>query len=137
MTRVRLFIFALLLVSLAGCIEPSSTKLHNNFFAHKSEFAQLLQLYKEAKGTLPENLLKMQSIEKTVGVSGATYVTECLIWFQSYTTESTSKGIDKGYAHLCTAPANPDLIVQDIDHYALPKELYYTAYQKLEDNWYF
>jgi hypothetical protein len=145
----------LLLCTLTGCEaqHPKDEVLLKNFRDHKAEFEQLLQMFHADKrlsrvardftrpanptevGITEERLREYRKLFDVLGLSAGIegYGEKESVFFLASTQGLSVSGSSKGYAYLATPP---ELIVDQLDGYKPPDGKSFSAFRRIEGNWY-
>ena len=130
---------------------PSSQELINNFHNHRPEFERLLQmaqedpeLYRvaydftrpenpETIGVTQERLDEYRRLFDALNLEAGIEKGRDDVWLIASARGLSISGSAKGYIYSQTPPG---LIVEDLDSYDSPDGRSFTAFQKIEENWY-
>jgi hypothetical protein len=134
-----------------GGAHPSSQELINNFLSHRPEFERLLQmaqedqeLYRvaydstrpenpEAIGLTQERLTEYRGLFDELNLEAGIEKGGDNVWFIASARGLSVSGSAKGYIY---TQIPPDLVVEDLDNYFSADGRSFTAFQKIEENWY-
>jgi hypothetical protein len=148
------FLTCLILSSLScSSKHPSDASMAANFQSHKTEFEELLQMFKGDKGlgrvaydftrpanpgevgVSPQRLVEYRRLfdrlKLSAGVEG--YGDKDQVWFIASTQGLSVSGSSKGFAYL-TKP--PSLQVVELDGYRSADGKSFQAFRHIEGNWY-
>ena len=140
---------------MSGCSSkhPTDQSLIDNFQSHKSEFNQLLQMFRADRSLgrvaydftrpanpqdigisqqrLAEYRALFDQLDLSAGIEG--YDEKGLVWFHVSTQGLSVTGSGKGFAYL---KESPPLVVDSLDTYWSKDGRSFTAFRHLEGNWY-
>jgi hypothetical protein len=144
-------IMLFLLSNELGGEHPSSQELIDNFYSHCPEFDQLLQMALEDQelsrvaydftrpenpetiGVTQERLNEYRRLFDELNLEAGIDNGRDSIWFIASARGLSVSGSAKGYIY---SRIPPGLIVEDLDSYDSPDGRSFTAFQKIEGNWY-